>query len=237
MPIRKETFSQQVVSYVRQALRTGELCPGDPLTEQMLVDRLQISRAPIREALQALTDEGLVVTYPHKGRMIKSLTSKEIMDTTFIAGTLEGALAVLAIPDFTDSAFRRQEELLTEMATLGMDESSILRLEELGNEFHRITCGEGAMSSTAEYARGLCKDISKMLYYRHWKTLFTPEERFRRHEKVYLALCSKDPARIEKTVREHHLEVGARLCARLECENGKHAGEPDPAKTPLVEVV
>jgi DNA-binding GntR family transcriptional regulator len=219
--IRKETYCQQVVEYVHHALRSGELLPGTPLTEQMLVDRLEISRAPIREALQILTNEGLIVTYLRKGRLIKSLTPKEIMNSTFIAGTLEGALAVLAISDVTENRFGRMAAILAEMETLGMDEASMLRMEALGNEFHRLVCGVNAMDSMVDYARSLCKDISKMLYYRHWKNLFTPAERHARHTRVYEALLSRDPSRIEYAVREHHLEVGVRLCERLQQEEAR----------------
>ena len=218
MSIRKETYCQQVVEYVRRAIRMGDLLPGTPLTEQMLVDRLGISRAPIREALQILTTEGLIVTYLRKGRLINSLTPKEIMNSTFIAGTLEGALAVLAIADDTENRFKNMAAILAEMKKLGRDEDSILRMETLGDEFHRLVCGQNAMDTMVDYARTLCEGISKKLYYRHWRELFTPSERHARHMRVYEALLSRNPSRIEHIIREHHLEVGMSLCERLQQE-------------------
>lgn len=122
MAIRKDTFSQQVFDHVVESIRSGELSPGDRVTEQMLVDRLGISHAPVREALQALTREGLIVTHPHKGRQIKSFSSREIIETAFIAGALESALAVLALRHNKEKQLTRLQDIINEMERVGYGE-------------------------------------------------------------------------------------------------------------------
>ena len=211
MAIKKDTYCQQVFDHVTESIRSGEFSPGDKLTEQMLVDRLGISHAPVREALHALTREGLVVTHPHKGRHIKSLSIREITESAFIAGTLEGALAVLAFPEYRKEHFNRLKDLVLQMEKLQSDELSLVRLEKLGNEFHFIVCGQNRLTSFADYTRKLCTNITKLLYYKHWKTMYTPKESAERHKGILDALLSGGTVRIESAIRQHHNEVGKRL--------------------------
>ncbi|MEV4156741.1 GntR family transcriptional regulator [Nocardia salmonicida] len=51
---------ERVYRYLRQQITTGEYTGGIRLTEEQIADELQVSRTPIREALQRLTSEGLV---------------------------------------------------------------------------------------------------------------------------------------------------------------------------------
>ncbi len=225
MIIRKETYSQQVVDYVKGALRSGELSPGAPLTEQMLAERLQISRAPIREALQILTNEGLVETYPHKGRVIKTLTPKQILDNTFIAGALEGALVLLSISEFTTAHFTRLEEIIREVAKIDEKaQGSLVKMVELNDEFHRIICENSEMSFLAEYVQNLCQNVSKLLYFRFWKKIFTSAEKAEQYRLVYEAIRSKDATRIERALKDYHCLAGQRICACLAEEEAQSAG-------------
>lgn len=215
MAIKKDTYCQQVVDHIFESLRSGEFSPGDKLTEQMLVDRLGISHAPVREALQSLSKEGLLDSHPHKGRRLKSLSPREIMESTYIAGTLEGALAVLSLSDYKKQKFDRLEKIIFEMIRLDTNESYLLKLEKFGNEFHEIVCGQNRLNSVANYARKLCTNITKILYYKYWKTLYTPKESAERHKRIFDALLSEERTLIESAIREHHNEVGKRLCECL----------------------
>ncbi|MCL9796327.1 GntR family transcriptional regulator, partial [Frankia sp. AgKG'84/4] len=55
------TARGRVYRYLRQAVMTGEIAPGARLVEDRLAEELAVSRTPVREALQRLTSEGLVV--------------------------------------------------------------------------------------------------------------------------------------------------------------------------------
>jgi len=75
-----KTYSAQVIEYIKDAILRGELNPGDKVNEAHLALRLSISRAPIREALQMLVQEGLIISIPQRGKFITSLTAKEIQE-------------------------------------------------------------------------------------------------------------------------------------------------------------
>ena len=94
MDFKKETYSIQAAAYIRSLIRSGELSPGAPVREAFLSERLGISRAPIREALLSLAQEGLICAEPQKGKTVRHMSAREIYDSYTVAGILVGAGAV-----------------------------------------------------------------------------------------------------------------------------------------------
>lgn len=71
MDFTKQTYCNQVTSYIRSLIRKGTLEIGAPVKEAVLSEQLGISRAPIREALQVLVQEGLITSEPQKGKHVR----------------------------------------------------------------------------------------------------------------------------------------------------------------------
>ena len=65
-PPSRQTLTASVTESLREAIFAGLFRPGERVAEGQLATRLQVSRAPIREALALLEQEGLVE--PHAGR-------------------------------------------------------------------------------------------------------------------------------------------------------------------------
>ena len=69
---------QKILEILREAILSGELKPGQPLVEMSLAAQLGVSRAPLREALQSLSKDGLVETVPYRGTTVRHLNRKDI---------------------------------------------------------------------------------------------------------------------------------------------------------------
>jgi|SRR5215217_4345257 len=67
-----------VADIIRQAILNGTMKPGTPVVEMALAEQLQVSRAPVREAIQILEADGLIESEPYKGKRVKPLTLKEV---------------------------------------------------------------------------------------------------------------------------------------------------------------
>jgi len=79
-PIEQTPLRVQVAQRLRTAIVTGQLRPGDALVETALAEQLNVSRAPIREAIQDLENDGLVETVAYKGKRVKPLTVREVAE-------------------------------------------------------------------------------------------------------------------------------------------------------------
>ncbi|MDL2209361.1 GntR family transcriptional regulator [Desulfovibrio sp. OttesenSCG-928-O18] len=219
--IHKQTYGTQITEYIKQCILDGEYGPGEKVNEVDIASRLKVSRAPVREALQYLAQTGLLVSIPQKGKFIAALTAKEIQDSYFTGGVLEGAAASSTIHLFTDGDFAAMDKLVQEMGRLGSVPDSREAMAELDNEFHERIFSHSANTLLRELSRRSCQGISKFLLYRYWRDAFVPGEMHGRHKAVLEALTSRDPVRIESAIREHYREAGQRM-ARYGVETALH---------------
>lgn len=80
-PIENVPLRVQVADRLRSAILSGRLKPGTGLVETALAEQMNVSRAPIREAIQILENDGLVETIAYKGKRVKPLTAREVEET------------------------------------------------------------------------------------------------------------------------------------------------------------
>ncbi|MEU6657923.1 GntR family transcriptional regulator [Streptomyces sp. NPDC046821] len=76
----RSSVVEQVASALREQLFTGRLKPGATLRESTLVESLNVSRSTVREAMQLLIGEGLLVRVPNKGVLVRQLTEADVED-------------------------------------------------------------------------------------------------------------------------------------------------------------
>ncbi len=79
-PIENIPLRLQVADRLRVAILSGRLRPGTSLVETALAEQMNVSRAPIREAIQILENDGLVETIAYKGKRVKPLTVREVTE-------------------------------------------------------------------------------------------------------------------------------------------------------------
>src|SRR6476646_5354933 len=75
---------------LRELILAGELPPGSRIAELAIVERLGVSRTPIREALMRLGQEGLIEALPGGGYAVRSFTEDDVADAIELRGTVEG---------------------------------------------------------------------------------------------------------------------------------------------------
>ncbi|CAM3479919.1 GntR family transcriptional regulator [Bordetella sputigena] len=78
--IKNTSLGKLVRDRLLNQILSGEFEPGQPLRESELVERLNVSRVPVREALRELESSGLVVSRKHSGVYVRELTDEEVRD-------------------------------------------------------------------------------------------------------------------------------------------------------------
>lgn len=84
-----EPLRARVAAVLRAAILDGSLPPGAPLIEKAIAEDLEISRAPVREAIRMLSQEGLVESVAYKGSRVRVPSSRDVIEVYSIRGLLE----------------------------------------------------------------------------------------------------------------------------------------------------
>ena len=125
---------------VRELILSGEFSHGDRMSELPLVERLGVSRTPVRLALAALEHEGLLRALPGGGYVVREFTSGDIVDATELRGVLEGTAARFAAergaPRRELRALRTINDLIGKVVH-DADYESFERFVGLNDRFHR----------------------------------------------------------------------------------------------------
>ncbi len=135
-----QTLSAQL--RLRDLILSGELPPGERLSEPSVAERLGASRTPVRAALARLADEGLVEAVPSGGFAVKAFTEEEIRDAIELRGTLEGHAARLAAERGAPAAVLiEMKKLIARMdaaTTPPMSEAGFTDYVALNAHFHEL---------------------------------------------------------------------------------------------------
>jgi DNA-binding GntR family transcriptional regulator len=79
-PIADTTRRAEIVALLRRAILTGQLEPGQKLNELRISEQMRVSRAPLREAMRELVQEGILTSIPYAGTFVINVTAKDIDD-------------------------------------------------------------------------------------------------------------------------------------------------------------
>ncbi|ESW92097.1 MULTISPECIES: GntR family transcriptional regulator [unclassified Mesorhizobium] len=79
-PIADTTRRAEIVALLRRAILTGQLEPGQKLSELRIAEQMRVSRAPLREAMRELVQEGILTSIPYAGTFVIDVTAKDIDD-------------------------------------------------------------------------------------------------------------------------------------------------------------
>ena len=93
---RRERFSDEVASELREMILSGKLAQGTRIDQDAIAESHGMSRLPVREALIALEQEGLVDVEPRRGAYVAELTPQDVLDQYEAYGVVAGIAAAHA---------------------------------------------------------------------------------------------------------------------------------------------
>ncbi len=134
------TLTDQAYAGIRTLICTGELPPGEVISELELQENLGLGRTPIREAIRALASEHLIEVFPRRGTFVASVDPRNLRAMSEVRAQLEPMAARLAAERRTDAdvvqfgaALAELEEL--ERGDLREQERALI---ELDSKIHQL---------------------------------------------------------------------------------------------------
>jgi DNA-binding GntR family transcriptional regulator len=92
-PLVQESTPSIIADKLRKAIGHGELKPGTQLGEAELARKLGVSRGPLREGMQRLTQEGLLIAIRNRGLFVVDMTPDDVRDMYLAREAIERAAA------------------------------------------------------------------------------------------------------------------------------------------------
>jgi DNA-binding GntR family transcriptional regulator len=126
------TATDEVVMTIRNWLATGRIVPGQRLTEADLSRDLGVSKSPVREAMQRLAADGVVVTAPYKGYLIYRMSRLEVAGVFDVMEVTDGLAARRAAENARDGF--STERLYSALKEFNAAHFEIGRISNKGNE-------------------------------------------------------------------------------------------------------
>ncbi len=198
LPLRDIVFQR-----IRRAILRGELAPGQRLMEMKLADRMGVSRTPVREAIQMLEKDGLVVTVPHRGAVVADIRDKDLREVLEVREALEVLAVRLASQRMSEEAFGHLEaaEAVFETA-ISREEVDLIEMAEADQEFHHVIY-EGAENDKLLL---LAHNMREQMYRFRIEHLKTPESRKQLasdHRHILESLRARDPEGAAERIVAH----------------------------------
>ncbi|WP_329429045.1 GntR family transcriptional regulator [Streptosporangium sp. NBC_01495] len=189
---------------LRHEILSGALAPGERLIEEQLTQRFGISRAPLREALRSLGQQGLVEHLPRRGARVTELTRDDVDELFGLRDVLERYAVETALPLSGAHDITALGEALEGMA-------SAVRLDNpLGeNEAHRrFHVALVALAGHRQLLMAYEPVILKLQLYmaanlRREAEQRAPSEGVERHRRLFEAIASGDPATVLDALSRH----------------------------------
>lgn len=184
------SLTERAYRELEEAIVTLRLVPGEIVSEASLSERLGIGRTPIREALQRLARERLVVIMPRRGIVVAEVNLHAQLRLIEVRRELERLNARLAAARATPAQRDRFRAIVAGMAETerSNDDTGFMRLDR---ELNQLVL-EAARNEFASAAMGLMHGLSRRFWYIHYKEVADLPRAARLHAQVALAIAAGD---------------------------------------------
>lgn len=195
-----KSLGEQVYQEIKNDIITGVHRAGEKLSLERLAEKYQVSKTPVREALNALQHEGLVKIIPRVGYFVSQLSVKDIQDIFELRLIIESASAEMAAQNITDVEIADLEKTLNETYIPG-DFDSYWQYLEANRKFHYRVALATRNKWLAEVVGRLLDQMQRLLFLRLDLRDCTNEV-IEEHCKLMAALKRRDGALARKAMRE-----------------------------------
>jgi DNA-binding GntR family transcriptional regulator len=185
---------------IRDQIVTLKLSPGSVIEEARLREELGLGRTPIREALQRLAHENLVIFVPHRGTFVSDVNLTDLHRLTEIRVEMEGYAARLAAERAGVSDRAAMAALVAELDAIG--ETDVRGLMRLDQRIHRQVY-EATRNTFLQAMLEESFNLSLRIWFLALDRGVRMKEAVEEHRRLLDAIVSHDAATAESVMRQH----------------------------------
>ena len=223
--IKPRVLRQEVLTALRTAILANEITAGSRLLEADIAEQMGVSRAPVREAIRHLEQEGLVEIFPHRGAVVVGLPEAEIDAIYELRAVIEGRATAASVGLVGEDELARLEALIDEMR-VAIKAKEVEAIAEFDLRFHGLIVEWSGLT----LLRHIWSSLDGLVRVRSYQALDRPGTTARyfltnaasSHSVIVEAIRAGDPDAAAVIARQHVLEVPTMLAG---------IGRPDRAST------
>ncbi|KQU33822.1 GntR family transcriptional regulator [Rhodococcus fascians] len=193
-----------IADQIRDRIIDGSYAPGEQINEANVAAELEISRGPVREALQRLNQEGLLVSYRNRGVFVVELSSGDVAEIYQSRAAIEVGAAWTLVHGDRAQLIKTADELSAIVMQMQpfIDRADWRGLAERDLAFHTALVAAtrnsrmSRMYATLAAEARICMANLETAYYR-------PEALVEEHQLIVDLLLGSDWDALEKGVHEH----------------------------------
>lgn len=200
MAKERRTKKEIVYLELRNSIIKGGIRPGSRLIISKLAKEFNMSEIPVREALQRLSQEGYLLSNPHSGMTVSSLSREDILQIFEIRINLEGLAARKSVKYLSNAHIETLQEMIE-------DSNEFIRNQDLegywefNRSFHNYIYQLANNNRLFTMIDELCE------YSKRYPTYYTDikeiEDSIEEHKVILSALYDRDADLVEKLIKEH----------------------------------
>jgi phosphonate utilization transcriptional regulator len=202
--LQSSSLTSVVQSELERMILSGELAPGEKLTEMALAARLGVSRGPLREAFRMLEEAGLVRTEKNRGVFVRDIPIDEAVEIFDLRAAMDELVGRRLAENIAPAELKEIRAMVDAMEQ-SVKAKDAQRYHLLNLQFHdRLVELAGNRKLTAIY-RKLIKELSlfrRLNLADGWLMPISASE----HRQIVKAIASGDPEAAGRAMFDHVIE-------------------------------
>jgi DNA-binding GntR family transcriptional regulator len=196
-----ELLNQKVYRLLKESIIKGFLEPGTKLLENKIAEEMQVSRTPVREAMQKLVAEGFVKTAPNQTMVVTEVSPEDVKEVLQIRGVLEGLAARITAKKINRQEIDELENVVTKMS-LHVSRENLSSYCKVDDEFHNLIlniCGN-------KWIIQIRDNLGSFIYRFRIKSLSIPgrlKHSLEEHQAIMESLKKHDSAKADRLSQIH----------------------------------
>jgi DNA-binding GntR family transcriptional regulator len=197
-----KSTAEVIAQSLKEMIYEAELKPGQPLVQETIAGMFQVSRIPVRDALQILIKMGIAVNLPRRGVIVRPLSRQMLEELFEVRKILEGAAVRVAARRATPELLRDLRGLIKEQGEC-LKNADAKRQEKLDDLFHRTlygavgnaTLNELIFANWERIKQARCASTANPEHGKRWIA-----ESIQRHKSIFDAISAGDQERACRAV-------------------------------------
>jgi phosphonate utilization transcriptional regulator len=207
--VRSSSLPALVQAEIEQLILTGEIRAGQRLNESVLAMRFGTSRGPVREALRALEECGLVRSEKNRGVFVRDISVAEADEIYDVREVLDDLIGQRVAERVTAAGLAELKALLAEMEAATASRN-VGRYHQLNLRFHDLLVDLAGNSRLSEVYRHLTKELL-LFRLRGLQEGGGFAVSIAEHKAIVKAIGASDAGRAGRLLRQHAAQSRARM--------------------------